>query len=330
MRIGDMRINDVARTIGEHWGLVSDQPLRQAVGTNNLTLVLESDGGRFVVRVHQNSSLDQIRAEHRLLDALTVQGVPFAIPEPVRTRSGGTVVETADGPLSVVRFLPGSAPDATDPRHQYAAGVALGRLMQAMAAVPEELAPATWSGHLNQIAPEIRDLQELLRRLEAAPTLAPYVDGLGTTIEAHRPPRPGLPRQIVHGDFGYANLLVTDDQVSAVLDFEVAGLDVRVNDLVTTLSTSTQAPDPSDDAHVAAICRGFGSVLRISPVEAEEIPRLLLNRVLAVVVWRVGRWLRGHDTPTDVAERLAALARYEEAVAAHGDHLVDLVGPLVT
>ncbi len=60
-----------------------------------------------------------------------------------------------------------------------------------------------------------------------------------------------------------------------MLDFEIAGADLRVNDLVAALAACTHAPDPADDDHVGALCGGFGSVLRLAPAEVEALPDLL-------------------------------------------------------
>jgi homoserine kinase type II len=45
-----------------------------------------------------------------------------------------------------------------------------------------------------------------------------------------------LPRQIIHGDFVPFNLLVQDDRVTAVLDFEAAMHDLRALDLAMALA----------------------------------------------------------------------------------------------
>lgn len=300
-----------------------------ASGSNNQTVLLDCPDGRFVARVHHNADVARVRAEHRLLAALAGTSLPFEIPRPLPGLDGSTVRATAYGPVSLVPLLAGERPDPSDPRHQRAAGVALAELDTALGTLRAELAPVVWSGRLDDITPSAPDLDDLCRRFDADPVLASYASWFRGALARHRVPG-DLPRQIIHGDYAYSNLLMSDDRVGAVLDFEIAGADLRVNDLVAALAACTHAPDPADDDHVLALCGGFGSVLRVSPAEAHALPDLLRARILGSVVWSAGRWLRGHAPAVEVADRLAAGQAYDVALERHGSRLVDLVAPLLT
>jgi homoserine kinase type II len=106
-----------------------------------------------------------------------------------------------------------------------------------------------------------------------------------------------LPVQIIHGDFALSNLLVEGGRVTGVLDFEVAGLDLRAAELAAALLMTTDTP-----LEVAAFRSGYGS---LSPAEEEALPALILRRALGSVVWRAGHWKTGHSTLEMVRERLA-------------------------
>lgn len=312
------------------WWAVEPVAARPApFGSNNVTVLLDCTEGTVVARVHQNADAARVRAEYRLLAALSETGLPFQVPRPLPGADGSTVRSTAYGPISLVPLLPGERPDPSDPRHQRSAGVALAELDTALATLPLGLAPVVWSGRLDEITPSVHDLGELCRRLEVDPVLAPYASWFRGALARHHVPG-YLPRQIVHGDYAYSNLLMSDDRVGAVLDFEIAGADLRVNDLVAALAARTHAPDPADDDHVLALCGGFGSVLRVSPAEAHALPDLLRARILGSVVWRAGRWLRGQVAAAELADRLAAGQAYDVALDRHGSRLVDLVAPLIT
>jgi homoserine kinase type II len=205
----------------------------------------------------------------------------------------------------------------------------LAELDTALATLPVGLAPVVWSGRLDDITPSIRDLGELCRGLQVDPVLALYASWFRAALGRHRV-RTDLPRHVVHGNVGYSTVLVEEARVSAVLDFEIAGADLRVNDLVAALAACTHAPDPADDDHVGALCGGFGSVLRLAPAEVEALPDLLRGRALRSVVWWAGHWLRGQAPVGEVADRLAAGQAYDVALERHGSRLVDLVTPLLT
>ncbi|GHO98789.1 hypothetical protein KSF_088370 [Reticulibacter mediterranei] len=44
-----------------------------------------------------------------------------------------------------------------------------------------------------------------------------------------------LPQQLVHRDYDPSNLLMKDQRVTAVLDFEFAGIDLRIMDVCVAL-----------------------------------------------------------------------------------------------
>jgi hypothetical protein len=73
------------------WGLSGVTVTPAEHGTNNGTYLA---GDRWVLRITQNLSLAQVRAEHRLLRRLGQAGLPFAVPVPVPAASGDTVVPT--------------------------------------------------------------------------------------------------------------------------------------------------------------------------------------------------------------------------------------------
>src|SRR5207245_446911 len=112
-----------------------------------------------------------------------------------------------------------------------------------------------------------------------------------------------LPCQICHSDMAAGNVLIDDGRVTAVLDFEVAGWDLRVADYVAGLVQSTDTT-----AEEAAFDRGFSKRLQFSSEERAAVPTLRLLRQFGTVVWRAGRWREGKSTLADVCERLGAIS----------------------
>ena len=80
------------------WGIPAEAELARAErGSNNQTFAVAHGGVRCVLRISQNLSAAQARAEHRLLGRVRAAGLPFGVPEPVATLSGDTVAETPAG-----------------------------------------------------------------------------------------------------------------------------------------------------------------------------------------------------------------------------------------
>ncbi|HEY1621621.1 MAG TPA: phosphotransferase [Streptosporangiaceae bacterium] len=223
------------------WGVAPDAILPAERGTNNRTFAVLQGDRRWALRVSQNLSAPQVRAEVRLLGRLRRAGLPFAVPEPVPALDGGTVAETPAGPATLCPWLPGVRPD--------------------LAGEPA--------------------LEHQVTLLETA---AARVEGWRSRAASE------LPVQVVHGDLGSSNLLADErtGQVAAVLDFEIAGADFRVQDLVAALLNSGVLDGPDWARRTAALLRGHASALRLTEAEIQAVPDLLLTRAVGSVLWRAG------------------------------------------
>ena len=68
------------------WGLGAHARIARADhGTNNHTFLIAAEGRRFALRISQNLSTAQVRAEQLLLGRLRQADLPFAVPEAVPT-----------------------------------------------------------------------------------------------------------------------------------------------------------------------------------------------------------------------------------------------------
>jgi homoserine kinase type II len=280
-------------------------------GTNNLVWLIDDT---YVLRAYQNLEVSRIEAELRLLEALRgVDGLPFAVPVPIASTSGRTVVGTTQGPAVLFPMLPGRTAQRTDPREVELTGEALGHLDLALAKLPHELAPIDWRGSLDTIHPAVPSVADLCTELEC---LLPGEDGVRrlrdqteASDEDYLRLADQLPVQIIHGDLATSNVLIgSDGQVSAVLDFEVAGLDLRVMDLVAGLSMAVDWDEPERAAEQESAFRsGYQRVVEIDATEEAAIPTLLRRRLIGSTIWRAGRWRLGLSDLDEVRDRLAAI-----------------------
>jgi homoserine kinase type II len=281
-----------------------------------------------VLRISQNLTADQVRAEHRLLARLRAAGLPFAVPEPVPARTGEFLVETTAGPATVTNWLPGARPDLSTADALERFGRAIGQLSVALGPVPRQDAPHDWltSPHVH---PEVPDVAELARELaragvrsELTELLTGFEHGAWLTGAGA-----GLPVQVVHGDVAASNVLADErtGEVTAVLDFEIAGAELRVQDLVIGLLHSDALEGPDWRRQAAALAGGYSSSQELTDAEIAAVPDLLLARSTGTVVWRAGRWRRGQASLHDVTVRLTELAAAGKWLAAHSSELRDLL-----
>ena len=314
------------------WGIPPDALRHRAErGTNNTTLFISLDDARWVLRVSQNLTAAQVAAEQRLLARLRHAGLPFGIPEPVPALDGQTVIDTPDGPATLSRWLPGVRPDLTDPVMLVRAGKALGQLDVALRDVPPHDAPHDWRrAEPLQVHPAVPDVVELCVDLAAAGVgTAPLRDAADQVTRWFDSARATLPSQVVHGDFAASNMLVDPDtgRVTAVLDFEIAGADFRVQDLVAALVQTDSLDGPDWEHRVVGLISGYAAVVTLTQDEVAAVPAMVLWRAVGTVLWRAGRCRRGQDPLELVADRIQNVATTMDWLVAHGSRLVELITP---
>jgi Ser/Thr protein kinase RdoA (MazF antagonist) len=145
--------------------------------------------------------------------------------------------------------------------------------------------------------------------------------------DADGSPVTGLPLQIVHGDLAASNLLADErtGEITAVLDFELAGLDARVHDFMNALKQCGALEAPGWRQQVAAMAEGYASAQELTGTEAAAVPGLLSEGLVASVLWRAGRWRRGQAELAEVTDRLRGLERTSSWLADCGPELADLL-----
>lgn len=304
-----------------HWP-VGDARLRMSVsGTNNLTRIVVTDRPIGVLRLYQNLDHDRVLAEHRLLARLAGSGLPYRVPAPWSTFGGATVIDSRWGAVSVIDWIDGDRPDLDRPDALRAAGRALAELDVALADVPTDDAPFDWLGT------DIRkaDLDHgLVAALGAAGLRRDRIDWLhdhvGTPIRTA-----GLPVQVIHCDFAASNLLAVDGKITGFLDFEVAGRDLRANDLAIMLFQSGCLDGPDWSRLTAALVAGYAEAVRLEPAEIMIVPDLIMARALGTVGWRATRWRAGVASLQDVADRIPDAVDTERWLETNSAELVEIL-----
>jgi homoserine kinase type II len=292
------------------WNLPETAALRPITsGTNNVNWAVHPSGnpddphGARILRIHQNAfTRESLLWEHELLTHLAQERPSFAVPAPVPTPRGETLVpapglgpQRSDVWASLYPLLHGRQPEPGDTGAIRPLGAALGELIGALERVspslPDRKLPPY--GRLDGVHPLIpdphavpsllkleRDESERLTRIirdawDAAPAL--YA---------------ALPQQVIHSDFVRSNTLMLGGRVTAVLDFEFAGQDLRAMDLATALYHVGGATGRRDGTWEQSelLVRGIAEHFRPLPAEVEALPLLLRLRMLVIVLHWTGKW----------------------------------------
>jgi len=297
------------------WAITPLETSRAVLGLNNDSFFVTAREGEYVARVYRNTAEhERVRYEHELLGRLAAESLPFSVPAPIPTRDGDTlaVLETSLGPRLAALFVRAEGePARMTARDARLAGRALAQVDLALArlARPVKAAPT-----IRDVHPLVPDPIEALAELGLGERLR-VARELFERVEASHDPLVGsLPAQIVHGDFAYSNVVVNDGAVSAFLDFEFAGPDLRAADLAAAMYvTAVRAGDDDRWAILEALASGYRRSLALDPAEVAAVPELMRRRNAVGIIHWIGRHRQGiatRDAPVERIDRGAMLARW--------------------
>jgi aminoglycoside phosphotransferase (APT) family kinase protein len=178
-------------------------------------LVMRKDFGALAIDV---SAID----EFPMLSAVYRAGIP--VPEPLWEEPDARELGS---PFIVVRRVPGVVAisrNLADPAEQQ---VVVRQLAEGLAAIHNAVLPelpmftkASGMGMTEVLRAQIAQWKSLWKRKRAEPSLK--MEAVFAWAESNIPPYPGISPVLVHGDYGFHNLMVDDDRIGGILDWEFA------------------------------------------------------------------------------------------------------------
>jgi len=321
-------------TVAAVWPISSAsqiEPLQGGINNRTFRVVAEVGGeaSDYILRLYPATASPQsVAFETAVLSALAPINLPFGLPRPIPARNGEVAprVPTGNGEALalLVPVLPGRFTEPSSPLQAESAGAALGMLHRALAGVTVPVAPRPTYGELGQIDPHFPDPRR-------APDWAPVNEEervrLGQLVEEVLTQREHwystLPQQIIHGDYVPYNLLLEGNQITAVLDFELANRDLRALDFTMGLWAWLNWKGNLNWAFGEAFVRGYRAHIALTEAEIQAIPSLLRLRKAATLVWWAARQSRG-AAAEGIMEWAAKSALEAEAwIEANGADLVE-------
>ncbi|HLG79066.1 MAG TPA: phosphotransferase [Ktedonobacteraceae bacterium] len=313
-------------------------------GTNNSVWRADGvDGQSYVLRILSDlSSIPRCRYEAQLLQMLSESELPFRLPLPLRAKHGDIVVlfewEGSTAVAMLYPLLPGRLqdfpPESNDLVSASHAGAALALLDTALATLPEIPYPDGFTpllpfGELAHWHPSALDPLAALERLPVDYEQKTQIRlFLSQVLESVPRLYAQLPQQLLHRDYDPGNVLFDQQHaVTAILDFEFAGRDIRVLDLCVALSwwpanvLGTGKEWDLIDAFGAAYTR----LVPLSQEELLAIPAVFRLRDALSFVHRMGRYLAGGETESRMQARVQHSLMREAWLSAHQETLLNHV-----
>lgn len=303
----------------DQWDLPRPRELlRSAFGMSNESYFVKSAAGDHVLRVHTAKSLQAIRFEHEVLRRLIDADLPFQVPQPLPTLRGDTVALDVDSArqCNLFRRIPGETLDEADTAAVTRAAEAFARLDIALAGIERtDLAAPVFAGDLRAMHPAVTDLGQLDDLVGR-----PGREMVERAAERAGPIYASLPTQLIHGDFGFGNVLVSGGRVRGIVDFEYSGRNVRAMELAAGLASAIARP--SRESLWRPVLRGYLRTLRLDLTELAALPALAVLHWAVIVVWWSGRSLDGHPFPDGLGTLVERALVVERWMDARGPELV--------
>ncbi len=311
--------------IPEPWSI-----LPTAQGVNNFTQVIETPTGSYILRAYRSDRpLERIRYELNVLNSLQARDLPFQVPVPILTVTGELFAILSETVISLSLRLPGSPPPNDHLEQAYAAGEALAELVEALGKLPVEVtsqaAPFPPSGNFETWAGIPIVPANLLRKLPLAKEEQEQILAFMEETQASAPSLyQTLPRQIIHRDYDQSNILMEENSVTGILDFEFCGPDLRVLDLAYALSQwpSGLWNTGKEWAVIDAFGHGYFRQQQLTLAELEALPQIFRLRATTSTFFHLGRFAQGVETPEEVLERIQETLTTENWLQNHAEELV--------
>ncbi|MBO0781582.1 MAG: phosphotransferase [Ktedonobacteraceae bacterium] len=311
-------------------------------GTNNMMWRADAaDGQSYVLRLSPNlDHAPRMRYEAQLLQALEDKDPPFRLSVPLKATSGDILVsfEHEQGARMIATLsplLPGTLhnqpPECHDLLSASHAALTLAWLDKALATLPDIQPPDGYIplptfGELALWHPLVSDPFAAVERLPADREQAKQLRAFLTEVLESVPGLYAtLPQQVIHRDYDPGNILMDQQQVTAVLDFEFAGRDLRVLDLCVALSWwPVQLLGTGKEWELIDV---FGTAytrqMALSKEELLALPAVFRLRDATSLMHRTGRYLAGMETVDRMQRRVEHSLWREAWVSTHQQTLLD-------
>jgi len=262
-----------------------------AAGTINTNIAVETDRGRYFVRLNEGKAEADVAWEARLITELAAAGV--TTPPPLVAKDGRPYAECMRKWASAFPWRAGThvSADHVTPAIAERFGTALGELHRAGLALP-----AAWRRG------SIYDLDHLQTRFERFGRVDDKALAYAIAIvreelivaRAAKPIRAAATQGIIHGDLFRDNVLWDGGDISAILDFEQASGGSLVYDLGVCINDWCWTIYPRIDL-AAALVAGYQRVRELTAADRAALPieiraaaaRFTLTRITDVYLARV-------------------------------------------
>ncbi|MBM4413501.1 MAG: hypothetical protein FJ040_08680 [Chloroflexi bacterium] len=317
-----MKITELSKI----WDLPTPWQMEPMMGStnNHLALITADNNQKAVLCTYAHEHPQHLAYMHEVLATLSQQQLSFRVPTPMRARNGEYWHMLDDGYrnwlMSLTPWFAGEHPDADEVATATVAGVALAELLNTLAQVKPTTKSPTSYAQLQRVHPYVIDPIAALRAAPLETDTTQRIIELVTSLQQQLPDLyESLPQQVIHGDFTPRNILVHNQKISAVLDFEVTRHDVRLLDVAIALL----AWGGFDENHRTEVVNAFLSAVQrdlcLNDAEIAALPTMVRLVRVVRLLHALGRFQQGVERSVVVERAAVALLALDSWLTEHPD-----------
>jgi len=330
-----MELSELEQVVVNHWSFLSEMMLDATQRGSNTTYFIHTPTDEFVLKIYSTTTdATQIEYEHSLLAFLQQVNLSFAIPAPIPALSSETLIhiETEQRSLKVA-LLPriiGQPADRHNLQQVQSIGCTLAELHCILTEFDSQgrLARLPYWGNLAQIHPLISDPLAIAPVLNLSLEDQTLLNRMLLKVTESVPDLYAtLPLQTIHADYITPNILVENNQVVGVLDFEFATFDLRLLDYLSSLDQL--ASFPWKEELFADIVKAFSTGYRqrnsLTSLEHKSLLAVWrLQRASSLIYW-IGWLIEGKANRQKIVDAVIETLKFETWLENNSKYFLDLL-----
>ena len=290
-----------------------------AEGVENSNFLVHTDTGNFILTLYEKRvAAADLPFFLGLMEHLASRGI--TCPQPVKNKQGGMLGQIAGRPAAIVNFLDGLWIRRPSASHCAAVGEALARLHLAGADFKMKRANALSIESWRPLYDQAKARGDSVR-----PGLCADIDRELVALAKAWPC--DLPHGVIHADLFPDNVFFLGENLSGLIDFYFACIDMLAYDGAVCLNAWCFEPDHSYNVTKGrALLKSYDKVRALQPVERAALPVLARGAAMRFLLTRLVDWLAVPDgalvKPKDPREYDRKL-RFHQSVKSVGDYGID-------
>lgn len=265
--------------------LISFKPLSLGISNSNYKIITNKRS--YLLKVSNDKNADQIQQEMNILLALSKKAFPYSIT-PLANSHKKLIYEWQNLHGVIYPFVEGIPPGPSDfTCYEIGKGIAT---LHSIQWSESELANLRSHGEVGYPIDTIIKYAHSEKCPEdfKSTFFSLFPDALSSYRST------SFQKGLIHGDLYYDNTLFNNNHLSAILDFEQAGVDSLIFDLGICISGTCLEKGRIHPALIDSLLEGYQTVRKLPAEEKGYLKEAILMGLYSIALWRIKRFKEGN------------------------------------